>query len=274
MGARVKLLPFNNVVNAGVATLDLNNLLGYAIERMSFQLGGTSFTKSMITGIQIKANGKIVFDSNGARTDSRMQYRGISANAAFLTLDFSEIRAKTEIGQSIGAIDTTQGISNLKAEFTIAGATAPTIQGYAEVSPPQLDAAQAATANLIAKVHSSTVTIGASGTFSLPVPHLAPADGGSIFKRIAIFSANMTGILIKKNGIVIEESVKALNEFNQNEYKKTPQAGLYMVDFVIDDNQSQVLNTRNAQTMEVLGTFSAGETITIESEVLEPLAAF
>ncbi len=274
MGNRIKLLPFNNVVATGLATLDLSNLLGYTIERMTFQLGGTAFTKAMITSVQLKANGKVIWDSTGSRRDSAMQYRGITASATFFVIDFSEIRSKTENGQSLGALDTTAGVSNLKLEVQIAGATAPTLQGYAEVSRPQISAAEAPFRGLISKVHSSTLTIGAAGTFSVPVPHLSPQDGGSIFKRIAFFSANMSGLLIKKNGIVIEESIKALNDYNQTEYKKTPQAGLYMFDAIIDDNQSQCLNTRDAQTMEVLATFSAGETITIEVEVLEPLGAY
>lgn len=274
MGVNIKLLPFNNVANTGLATLDLNNLLGYTIERMTFQLGGTAFTKANITSFQIKANGKVIYDSSGARIDARMQYRGIAANANFLTIDFSEIHARTELGQNIGSIDTTAGIQNLKLEMQISGATAPTIQGYAECSRPQIDNAQAPTRNLLARVHNSTVTIGAGGTFSIPVPHFFPADGGSLFKRIHIFSANMTGVAIKKNGIVVEETIKAVNDFRQTEYKKTPQAGLYVVDFVQDDNQSSILNTRDAQTMEINGTFSAGETITIEIEVLEPLGAY
>lgn len=273
MGARIKLLPFNNVVGTGLATCDLSNLLGYTIERVILQLGGT-FTKSMVTSIQLKANGKIIWDSTGPRTDTRNQYRGITANASFLTLDFAEIRAKTELGQNLGCMDTTQGISNLKLEIQISGATAPVLAGFAEVNAPQLDPAQVATRGLISKIHSSTVTIGAAGTFSLSVPHLSPQDGGSLLKRIAVFSSNMTGMLIKKNGIVIEDSLKAFNDFNQGEYRKVPQSGLYMVDFIVDDIQSQVLNTRNAQTMEVLASFSAGETITIESELLEPLGAF
>lgn len=274
MGARIRTYSFQNVVANGIATCDLNGLLGYTIERLILQLGGTALTKSMLTSIQLKANGKIIYDTTGARLDARNQYRGITANAGFLTIDFAEIRAKTELGQNLGDIDTTQGISNLKLEVTIAGATAPTLTGWAEVAAPQLDPAQAATRGLIAKVHSTTITIGAAGTFSLAVPHLAPSDGGSIFKRIAFFSSNMTGLVIKKSGIVIEDSVKALNDYNQTEYRKVPQAGLWVCDFIIDDIQSQVLNTRNAQTMEVLGTFSAGETITIEAELLEPLAAF
>jgi len=274
MGARIKLLPFNNVVATGLATLDLSNLLGYTIERLILNLGGTTFTKAMMTSIQLKANGKVVFDSTGARIDARQQYRGITANASFLTLDFAEIRSKTELGQNIGAIDTTAGITSLKLEVQITGATAPTLSGWAETNRPQLDAAQAPTRNLIAKVHNSTITIGAAGTFSIPVPHMDVSAGGSMFKRIAIFSANMTALQMKKNGIVIEDSTAAMNNYNQTEYRKVPQASLYVFDPIVDDNQAQILNTRDAQTMEVLGTFSAGETITIEVEVLEPLGAF
>jgi hypothetical protein len=274
MGARIRTYSFQNVVASGIATCDLNGLLGYTIERLILQLGGTSFTKSMITSIQLKANGKIIYDSTGPRLDTRNQYRGITANAGFLTIDFAEIRAKTELGQNLGCMDTTQGLSNLKLEVTISGATAPTLVAFAEVNAPQVDPAQAGTRGLIAKVHSTTLTIGAAGTFSVPVPHLAPSDGGSVLKRIAFFSASMTALVIKKNGIVIEDSVKALNDFNQTEYRKSPQAGLYMYDAIVDDVQSQVLNTRNAQTMEVLATFSAAETITVESELLEPLSAF
>jgi hypothetical protein len=274
MGARIRTYAFQNIVGTGIATCDLNGLLGYTIERLILQLGGTSFTKSMITSIQLKANGKIIYDSTGPRLDTRNQYRGITANAGFLTIDFAEIRAKTELGQNLGCLDTTMGLSNLKLEVTISGATAPTLAGFAEVNAPQADPAQMATRGLISKIHSSTLTIGAAGTFAIPVPHLAPSDGGSIFKRIAFFSSNMTGLVIKKGGIVIEDSVKALNDFNQTEYRKIPQAGLYVYDAIVDDVQSQVLNTRNAQTMEVLATFSAGETITVEAELLEPLGAF
>lgn len=271
---RIKLYAPNNVVATGLATFDLSNLLGFTVKRIVLQLGGGSLTKSMLTSIQLKANAKIVMDTTGSCVDARMSYRGITANAAFLSLDFSELRSKTENGQNIGAIDTTAGISSLKLEVAISGATTPTISGWAEVTRPQVDPAQAPTRNLIARVHRSTITIGAAGTFAIPVPHFAVADGGSIFKRIALFSSNCTGVQVKKNGIIIEDAIKALNDFEQTEFGKASQSGLYMVDFIADNNQSGVLNTRDAQTMEILGTFSGAETITVESELLEPLAAF
>jgi hypothetical protein len=271
---RIKLQPFNNVNNTGLATCDLANLLGYTIKRVVLALAGTTFTKANLASIQIKANSKIIYDTTGPRRDTAMQFRAVTANAGFLTLDFSETKARTQMGQTLGDIDTTAGIGNLKMEIQINGATAPLLSGWAEVDRPQIDPVQSATRPLIARVHSSTITIGAAGQFALPVPHMDIAAGGSMFKRILVFSANMNALQIKKNGIVIEDSTKALNDFNQAEYGRVPQAGLYVFDAIVDNNMSGVLNTRDAQTMEVLGTFSAGETITIEVETLELLTSF
>ena len=269
----VKLLPFNNVAANQTATVDLNNLLGYTVERLILLLGGT-FTKAQITAIRVLANGKIIFQSTGSRTDTRMQFRGIGASATALTIDFAEIRSKTSLGQNIGCIDTTVGVQNLKMEIDIGGATGPTLAGFAEVAPPQTRPEEQATRSLIARIHEATITIGAAGTFSLPIPHFQVADGGSIFKRVSVFSANMTALTIKKNGVIVHDTSKTLNDFNQPEYRRVAQAGLYVADFIVDDNQANVLNTRDAQTVEALGTFSATETITIVSEVLEPLAAY
>ena len=269
----VRCLPFNNVAANQTATLDLNNLLGYTVERIILILGGT-FTKAQMTSIRLLANGKVIWDTTGTRTDTRMQYRGIGAVATALTLDFSEIRSKTQLGQNIGAIDTTVGIQNLRLEIAIGAATGPTLIAFAEVAPPQTRPEDQPTRALIARIHEATFTVGAAGQFALPVPHFNVAEGGSLFKRINFFSANMTGLLIRKNGVTVHETTKAFNDFNQPEYRRVAQASLYVADFILADNQSEILSTRDAQTVECLGTFSAGETIGICSEVLEPLAAY
>jgi len=274
----IPLLPFTNVVASGIAICDLQNLFGYTMERVILQLGGT-FTKSMITLIQLKANGKVIWESTGPATDSRQQFRGISANASFLTLDFLELKARTKMGLMGGALDTTLGVKNLRLEVTIAGATAPTLSGVAEVSIPQTTPEYAQLRPLIARVHRATVSIGGAGTFLLPVPHFDPNAGGSIYKRIAVLSTNMTGGRIERNGIrEWDISTAALNNFNQAEYGRVTQAGLWMFDFVIDGLQEdRVLDTRPAagcNTASCYGTFSGAETITIESEVLEPLDVY
>jgi hypothetical protein len=51
--------------------------------------------------------------------------------------------------------------------------------------------------------------------------------------------------------------IKAVNEFIQVEHGRTPQANQYCVDFIVDGNQNQALDTRNAKSMEWIPEFSA-----------------
>lgn len=275
----VPLNPFTNVVASGIAICDLRSLFGYTVDRIQLQLGGGAFTKAMITSIQLKANGKVIFDSTGSATDSRMTFRGITANASFLTLDFLELKARTKLGLMAGGLDTTIGIKDLRLEVTIAGATTPTLIGYAEVSLPQLAPEYANLRPLIARVHRVTQSIGAAGTFPLQVPHLDPNSGGSIFKRIMVLSANMTGGRVERNGIKEWEVLStAYNNFQLGEHGRSTVASLFPLDFIKDGLiEDRVLDTRPAvgvTTAAVYGIFSGAETITIEAEVLEPLDVY
>lgn len=274
----IQLQPFTNVVASGTAITDLRHLLGMNIERITLALGGT-FTKSMITAWQLKANGKVILDSTGSRTDSRMQWRGITAAAGFLTIDFLEVRAKTLAGVLAGSLDTTFGVQDLRLEVTISGATSPTLAGFAEVSNPIEQQDLQLIRPLIARVHYATQTIGAAGTFALAIPHFDPNSGGSLFKRIAIFSSSITGARVERNGVREWEHVTAAaNNFNAGEYQRTNQAGLFMLDFIQDGFfQDRLLDTRPAaktNTANLFATFSGAETVTIEVETLEPLAVY
>jgi len=275
----IQLQPFTNVVSSGIALCDLRNLFGYGIERITFNLGGGAFTKSMITGLQLKANGKVIVDTDGAKMDARNQWRGITASANFLTLDFLEIRMKTKAGMVAGVLDTTNGFKDLRLEVTIAGATTPTLTGFAEVCAPLTQPEFQGVRPLVARVHRITQSIGAAGTFPLQVPHMDPNSGGSIFKRIAVFSANMTGARVERNGIrEWEVMTAAQNNFNAGEYGRVVQAGLFMLDFIQDGFQEdRMLDTRPAAkvtTAAMYGTFSGAETITIEVETIEPMDVY
>lgn len=271
----VPLQPFTNVVANGIAISDLRHLFGYTIERVTLALTGGAFTKAMMTGLQLKSNGKIIFDSTGSRTDARMLFRGITGNAGFLTIDFTELRAKSKLGMVGGGLDTTLGIKDLRLEVTIAGATTPALSGIAEVSIPQQTEEFRNLRGLIARVHTVTQGIPGAGTFPINVPHMDPNASGSIFKRIAIFSANCTGARVERNGIR-EWDVQgtALNNFLQVEYQRVTQAGLFMIDFILDGLQEdRVLDTRpvaRTTTANLFATFSGAETITVEAEVMEP----
>jgi len=271
---RIKLLPFNNQGQNGLMTCDLSNLKGYTIDRILLQLGGTAFTKAMVSLLEIKANTKPIFSDTGASIDGRMKYRNIFDAAGFLTLDFSEIRAKTIIGQQLGSLDTTFGIQQLAIEMTVAGATAPTITGWAEVSAPQVDAGgkHTAEAALIGKVLRYQHVFAAGGSqLAFQVPY--GSKGGSLVKRMHFqHGGNLTGLVVKKNGLVVDDSIAALNAFNLQEFQRVPQANWYTLDFIKDGNQSNALNTANANTFEIYGTLSAADNVTVVLETLDTLA--
>jgi hypothetical protein len=270
----IKCLPFQNVAANSLATVDFKNLIGRVVDRIILQLGGT-FTKAQINTAQIKANGKLIYDDSGSRADARQTYRGITANASYLTLDFSEPRSKTIVGQKLGSIDTlASGITSLTGEFAIGAATSPTLVAYAMCSTR--DTQLKDTAPLIGKtmtfIHPCTAT---TTKFPLNIPYGRQA--GSLVKRLHVFVASGTitinGIEVRKNGVTIHETLDGPNDFMQTEYGRTPQANCYTVDFIVDGNLSDTLNAANAQTMEYYAdvTVTTGGTLAVVAELLDPL---
>ena len=145
MNKQMILDPFNNVVASGVAVCDLNKLLGTVLEKLTLTLGGTTFTKAMTTKIELKANGKTIFETDGSKLDASNLYNGGAADATILKMDFMDRKAVTVNARQAGAIDLSagSGISTLRLEVTTSGATAlpssglvPLTQGVTESRPP------------------------------------------------------------------------------------------------------------------------------------------
>lgn len=280
MNKQIALDAFQNVANNGVAINDLNKLLGTVLEKLTFTLGGT-FTKAMITVIQLKANGKVIWETSGSRLDLQNLYNGGTADVTILKMDFMDRKAVTVNARQAGALDLSagSGITQLRLEVTIAGATSPTLIGVADVSPPVLDpaAGEAGIRFLIRRKHAATYVVGGSGEFALPVPHLDPAGGGSNYTRIFLHCANCTKIKTVRDGITEHELLKLQNEAAQKDNFKVPQAGLVVFDPVQTGRlMGDTWDTRKGVvgSAQLYGTFSAGETITIETEELLPLSAF
>ena len=260
--------PFANVAAAGLATAKFDNLIGYTIDRIVLELGGTALTKAMLTQIRILANEKEIFNDTGTNCDLRNQYRGITANAAYLTLDWEEIRARTIVGQRVGSIDTISSrINKLSAEVTIAGATAPTLSAFAMLSR----AAQAdKTYNrLISKVANRTFNPGGAGEFVFDFNYQRVPF--SFVKRVHLIGATVTAARVKKNGIEILKATNARKNFIQTEFERVPQANVHTLDFIVDGNLSDSLPMANAQSMEWYVTTSGAGNITMIAELLDLL---
>lgn len=279
MNKQIALDPFQGVVGTGIAIGDLNKLLGSVLEKLTLNLGGT-FTKSMITKIELKANGKVIYETDGSKVDASNSYLGGTAETTFLKIDFMDRKAISANARQAGAIDLSSGsgIANFRIEVTIAGATAPTLTGFADVSPPTNDPTEAGIRALITRRHRLTYVVGAAGQFALPIPHMDPAGGGSNYRRIYIYSANLTALKTVREGITEHELTKAQNESAQKDNFRVPQANLIVFDPVQDGQmQGRTWDTRPAsgvRSCQFYATFSAGETITIETEELLPLGAY
>jgi hypothetical protein len=258
----IKNLPFTNVVANGVATVSLP--IGMSYNKVILALGGTSFTKAMITDIKVRVNGKVIFQATGSRLDLIQQYRGLTANAGYLTIDFTEPRAKLMSEQYIGNINTAKGVSSLTIEVTISGATAPTLDSYSELGPPQ-------PLGVLAKHIPFTSSFGGAGKFAFKLIDLA--NRGAVIKRVHFaHGGNMTALEVKKNGIVIHDNVpQAVLSFYQTEYLKAPQTNLYTFDPCADNNYTNAVKTADMVSMEFNPTFSAADTVTAVIESLDLL---
>jgi hypothetical protein len=257
----IKNLPFSNVVASGTATASLP--VGMSYNRIYLQLGGTALTKSMLTDIKVRLNGKVIYQNTGARIDAINTYRKRGVSAAFLVLDFTEPDAKVMGEQFLGNINTAQGVTSLTLEVTIAGATAPTLDSWSEVGPP-------APLGVIAKQIPFTASFTGSGKF--PFKLIDIANRGALIKRVHFAHANMTALEVKKNGIVIHDNVPtAVNTFWQLDYNKTAQAGLYTWDPCADGNYANALKTSDMVSLEFNVTQSGTDTVTAILEVLDLL---
>lgn len=260
--------PFSNVAADGLATAKFDNLIGYTVDRIILELGGTALTKAMLTQIRVLANEKEIFNDTGTNCNLRNAYRGITANAAYLSLDFEEIRARTIVGQRVGSIDTiSAGINKLSAEVTIAGATAPTLSAFAMLSmAPQPDKQYN---RLIAKVANRTFNPGGAGEFVFDFNYQRVPF--SFVKRVHLIGSTVTAARVKKNGIEILKATNARKNFVQTEFERSPQTNTYTFDFVLDGNLSDSLPMANAQSMEWYVTASGAGNITMIVELLDLL---
>lgn len=264
-------LPFSNVVNTGTAT---NNVTpGRTLEVLTLKMGGT-FTKAMITGLKVKANGKVVMEGTGTQLDKIAAYRGVAQDAAYLDLQFADYSMQDEFSRMVGAFDTSLGIANMTTEVTISGATSPTLAPILLESAAQksTNGEAAAFAPILSKILKYPFSVATGGTLPVTVP-FGP-QSGAIIKRLHVFGVGtllMTGATVKQDGLVIHESLAAENSAYLTKMGRTPQTNVYTIDFVADGSIRKALDTRDARSLEWLLTFSGADSGDILVEYLDPL---
>lgn len=261
-------LDFQNVVADGTATLKY--VPKRALHRMILVLGGTAFTKAMMTLIKIKVNGSTKFEISGSDMDAINKYRGMTANAAFLTIDFTEIFGRDYVDQVVGAWDTSMGFNTVTIEVTIAGATAPTLRAILDESAPQsLNPKEAAFAGMMTKILRYPWSRSAGGKLPVDLPF---GGNGAVIKRLHVtHTGNVTDVEAKEDKVTIFEGLAADLSFIQTEYNRVPQANILTMDFVVDGNLKNAWDTRDASSIELNLNLSAADSGYVYAEYLDEL---
>lgn len=277
------LEPWVNVVGTGRAVLNSVLVLGNIIERVYLVLGGTAFTKADITALRVKLNGKEVFgDISGTNLDAIQTYLLKNTAAGYLTVDFVEPDSRSMQGELMGAYDTNAaGVNTFTMEADISGATAPTLDSWAQlrdvasISGPQSGFNPNLRPLLRALIETNiTATSASEQQYAIN----AGSGGNSLIKRLFIFSTILTSVAIKRNSLDIYEDVSSgLAGWIQADYNKSPQADLYVVDWLADGNQSDAQPTRNTDgtlaNYQWLLTASGAGTFQVYADVYSILGA-
>lgn len=244
-----RLEPVLGVVANGDFTLTSRKVLGNIIERVIVEFGGTSLTKAMVSNLQVRLNGKVIIGQVSATDlDLENRYLTIVNDVARLTIDFTELVARSIQGQLMGAIDTdASGVTDFTIEGKITGATAPTMVMYAQLRAPSSMAPEKGfdprTRGLIRALVPTTVTETAAGEFQHDLNY--GSKGNSLIKRVFVHSTILTSFRVKRDSLEMFEGVsQALGEYITEENGRQWQTGLYVYDPMQDGNQPDAIPTR------------------------------
>lgn len=239
--ARIQLEPFQNVTAAGTAIVTTTRIWPNTLEYIVLTLGGgVAPTKAQLTRIVVRLGSKIIWDVTGSQIAAICAYEQRPATATVLILPFANFRARNIAQQYLGAIDFGAiGVRDMTLEITIAGGTTPTLTAQAEVAPPKvLDAAS----NLMFRALLRTPLAPAAATTFAPFLLSTGQAGGALLRRIHFFSALVTALQIKRDGLDIFEQIPlATNNAVLQELDNVPQASTFTYDVVEDNIESKAL---------------------------------
>ncbi len=271
--ALLKFEPFLNVGANQRAILDSKVLLGNTLKKVFLELGGTTFTKAQIDLIKVKLNQKTVIEVTGSQLDAINKYLGVSDTATFLTIPFDDITDALpgQVGEDIGALDTSLGVNSFVIEVDIGGATAPTLSAFFEAVPPlPRTGPLAQTTPAIRSLITSTLTPNTAAEHTLDAN--IGQSASALLARLFIFHSNLTAFELKKNNVpIFEEMTIAQNEFVQKEHGRVPQSGLYVYDPIASGDASKMVRTVGA-VFQQLYTVSASDTLTVVADIRAALA--
>ena len=247
--AKILLEPFQNVVATGQAQLTTQRIWPNTLEYIMLVLGGTTFTKAMITNLQVRLGQKTIWYTTGTDVQTLNSYEGRTASANYLSLNFANAFARTPKQQYLGAIDFGQvGVRDLTILVTITGATAPTLTAYAEVAPPKvLDPAS----NLLFRALLQTPLAPSGATTFQPFLINYGQAGGALLRRLLFAQQTVvTALEIKRDGLdIFEQLTTTVTNYVETElFPHAPQASNFIYDAIEDNIESKALTSVRADS--------------------------
>lgn len=251
----------------------------FTLVGIKFALSGTTFDKTKIDRIRIKVGPRVIWDLTYEQIQKINNYKGRADNLSYLYIDFTEPDQSIFPIKEVGGLDlmTLLPIGEVFVELSInSGAVAPKIEakGYFE---------QRQGNPFVLKFVPFNFVQSAAGRFTLPLQLR-----GALIKRIWMFytgtawtsttNGNLERVEAKKNGLVFFDQTDLENRFDQVQFKKVPQAGLYVVDVLVDNNHDAHIQTvRNTENGMVYDSFefnaylkdAGGATVNTVCEVLD-----
>lgn len=267
MTFKLRATNLQNVQPGNTATLKLPvGANAPTLDKILLTLGG-GLTAAMIRRIRGKANGRIFFDEgSGTLLNLRDNYRGVFTAAAFLTVDFTETKARNgAVEQLLASVPMSQ-LQDLAFEFDIDSAAPAGITLVA-----QIQVRQPTNNPFILKRLNSTQNFGNSGE---QIMYLPTGGAGGKMKRIYIHEntpGTLTGVEFRVGNTTIYETNRAQLEQSQKQNGLSPQAGVVVVDFIEDGNLSGVMDTGTAGNVEMRMQSSAGNTYQVFYEFIDPI---
>ncbi len=237
-----KLMPdFTGVAATGTAVCDLTaEVAGKVLESILLILSGGAFTRAHITGWRLVADGKVLRQSTGPDTNTIFAYYNGANAATEMLIDFMAPWARTPDMFGVGALDLAYQLSRvnrLTLHVDIAGATTPGIQARAELSDSVDIPSERPYRWVSLRENRAQIPVTGAGEVNLSnyIPNFQPVEGGSMFRAIHFFSANMTHLRVRKDGFDwMDKTPVARIQALQKRAGRVPQANHVAFDPCLD----------------------------------------
>lgn len=252
----VNMPSFSGVAEGAQCAIDLP--VGLTYESLTLVLGGTTFTPAHMTAIELRLNGKSIWDVTGPQLVDINKFYGMTDNTNFLTLWFIRPYLANLLDQRLTALGT-KDVQTLSLHIDISGSTAPTLAATAMQSEAQ-------PLGLITKIKSFPKTLGAGVNEIDTLPR-----SGARVAAFHLFLDDVVDVEIEANGVKIYKAAKTLGSEMQSQSGRTPDADVTHIDFLLDGDIRHALATVNLQDWRLRPNSTAGGALKTVVEYLDGL---